>query len=362
MIILLSVLVMASLGFFLYTILFSNLGEDQVVTRLKQMGYTPEGQVLSVEEQELAKPFTERVLQPIIDRFQERVTRLASKERLEQARLKLMAAGNPMGLEPERYIAIRYGAGIALPLSQVVLFYLCAGVLKIPSSLAWLVALLPAIGALAYKPTTFSGIFCLMGFSLAWMGTMQKMQPGDPVSAAGLILALLLGCPAGFFGPQLWLNGLANKRRYLIQRQLPDVLDLLTVCVEAGLGFDSAMGKVIEKMPGPLAEEFKRVVQEIRLNKPRVDAMRDMAQRVQLEDLTNFVGALIQADQLGASIATSLRVQSEQMRTKRRQRAQEKAQQAVIKLLFPILLFILPTVFEMVFFPLILSFMYPPQP
>jgi tight adherence protein C len=138
---------------------------------------------------------------------------------------------------------------------------------------------------------------------------------------------------------------------------LPDVLDLLTVSVEAGLGFDQAVVKVIEKFKGPLAEEFHRTLQEVRMNKPRREALRALADRVGIDDLTAFIAALIQADQLGVSIAKVLRIQSDQMRIKRRQRAEEQAQKASIKMLFPLIFFIFPAMFIVLLGPAVLSMM-----
>jgi tight adherence protein C len=125
---------------------------------------------------------------------------------------------------------------------------------------------------------------------------------------------------------------------------MPDALDLLTICVEAGLGFDSAMQKVQEKWDNDLALEFGRVIQEIRLGKLRRDALRDMAERAGVAELTSFVAAVIQSEQLGVSLAKVLRIQSDQMRVRRRQMAEEEAHKAPIKMIFPIALLIFPSI------------------
>jgi tight adherence protein C len=127
-------------------------------------------------------------------------------------------------------------------------------------------------------------------------------------------------------------------------RDLPDALDLLTICVEAGLGFDTAMGKVYEKWDNDLSNAFGRVLQEIQLGKLRREALRDMSDRLDVPDFTTFAAAIIQADQLGVSIGKILRVQSDQMRVKRRQRAQEKAQQAPVKMMIPLVFLIFPAI------------------
>jgi tight adherence protein C len=130
---------------------------------------------------------------------------------------------------------------------------------------------------------------------------------------------------------------------------------LLTVSVEAGLGFDAALLKVIDKMPGPLADEFKTVLQEVKVGKIKKDALRDMAERVGMQDLTTFLGSVIQAEQFGVSIGNVLRIQSEQMRQKRRQRAQEKAMKAPVKMLIPMVFFIFPTIFSVLLGPIVIK-------
>jgi tight adherence protein C len=149
----------------------------------------------------------------------------------------------------------------------------------------------------------------------------------------------------GYFLPAVWLRSRISRRKNEIFKALPDALDLLTICVEAGLGFDAAMSKVNEKWENDLALAFGRVIQEIRLGKLRREALRDMAYRMDMPEVTTFVAAIIQAEQLGVSIAKVLRVQSDQMRIKRRQRAEELAHQAPIKMLFPMAFLIFPTIY-----------------
>ncbi|MDW7675951.1 MAG: type II secretion system F family protein, partial [Bacillota bacterium] len=144
-------------------------------------------------------------------------------------------------------------------------------------------------------------------------------------------------------------------RKQFIQNELPDVLDLLTISVDAGLGFDAALVKVVEKTDGVLKGEFSKLLQEIKKGKARKNAMKDMAERCQVNDLSTFVGALVQADQLGVSISNILRIQAEQMRLKRRQLAQEKAMKAPIKMLFPLIFFIFPTIFIVLLGPALIQ-------
>jgi len=160
-----------------------------------------------------------------------------------------------------------------------------------------------------------------------------------------IIVGMALGAFAGFMLPSYFLKTRAAQRAEEIQDNLPDVLDLLTVSVEAGLGFDAALVKVVEKIRGVVSQEFGRVLQEIKMGKPRRDALRDLGGRSGTDDMVSFVGSIIQADQLGVSIGNVLRLQSEQMRQKRRQRAEEKALKAPVKMLIPLILFIFPTIF-----------------
>lgn len=165
---------------------------------------------------------------------------------------------------------------------------------------------------------------------------------GWPIIQGLGFVALLSG--VGYYLPMAGLNSTIKKRQKSIIRSLPDALDLLVICVEAGLGFDTAMGKVYEKWDDELAMAFGRVLQEVSLGRPRSQALRDMAKRVDTPDLTSFAAAIIQAEQLGVSIGRVLRVQSDQMRVKRRQRAQETAQKAPVKMVFPLVFLIFPSI------------------
>ena len=145
-----------------------------------------------------------------------------------------------------------------------------------------------------------------------------------------------VGALLGYTVPEFWLGGRVKKRQHAILLMIPDALDLLTISVRAGLGFDSALGKVVEKLPGPLSDEFRRALAEVRVGKQRREALRDIVARTEVPPLTNFIGAIIQAEQLGVSISKVLQVQSEQLRIERRQRAEEQAAKAPIKMLFPL--------------------------
>lgn len=170
-----------------------------------------------------------------------------------------------------------------------------------------------------------------------------------------LLFLIFAEIAMGFVIPGFVLSKMVTSRQKLILNSLPDVMDILTVSVEAGLGFDGALSKVVDKKPGPLASEFEKVLQEIKIGKQKKEALRDMAQRVDIQDLSAFVGAVVQADQFGVGIANVLRIQAEQMRQKRRQRAQEKAMKAPIKMLIPMVIFIFPTLFIVLLGPVVLQ-------
>jgi tight adherence protein C len=158
-----------------------------------------------------------------------------------------------------------------------------------------------------------------------------------------IILIVLIFSIFGFFFPQLLLSSAINRRQKNIRRAMPDALDLLTICVEAGLGFDAAMSKVSEKWQTELSLAFARAIREIQLGKLRREALRTMAERIGIAEMTSFVAAVIQSEQLGVSLAKVLRIQSDQMRIRRRQLAEEEAHKVPIKMLIPMALLIFPS-------------------
>ena len=196
---------------------------------------------------------------------------------------------------------------------------------------------------------TVERVFAFKGIGLL-AGVGVGLVPG-----LGGVVSLLLWCgglgAAGFFVPDVltWNAGL--KRQELVQKTLPDALDMLTVSVEAGLGFDAALAQVTKNTDGPLAGEFARVLQEMQIGKARSAAIRAMADRTTVGDLGRFASALVQADTLGIPVANVLREQSKEMRIKRRQRAEEKAQKIPIKILFPMIFFIFPALFVVIIGP-----------
>lgn len=163
--------------------------------------------------------------------------------------------------------------------------------------------------------------------------------------AVGVIVVI------GFLGPKIWLSNRVRHRQKDILKTLPDAFDLITTCVEAGLGLEAALARVAEKTPGPFGEELHVMLHEVALGKMRRDALKELGERVALPDLSTFINAVIQAESMGTSIAAVLRVQADQMRMKRRQRAEQQAQAAPIKMMFPLVLFIFPTMFLVILGP-----------
>jgi tight adherence protein C len=163
-----------------------------------------------------------------------------------------------------------------------------------------------------------------------------------------------IGSIIGYMIPEFWLGRKVKARQAVILKMIPDTLDLLTISVRAGLGFDAALGKVVEKLKGPLSDEFRRALAEVRVGKARRDALRDIVPRTEVGPLTNFIGAIIQAEQLGVSVSKVLQVQSEQLRIERRQRAEEQAAKAPIKMLFPLVGCIFPSLFIVILGPAII--------
>jgi len=169
------------------------------------------------------------------------------------------------------------------------------------------------------------------------------------------LLALVIMLAMGFFGPEAVLNRKIDERRKDMEKTLPDIIDLLVISVEAGLGFEAAMGRVVQNVPGELAREFSRTLQETRVGVARNIALRNLAERTDVDDLNTFILSLIQADQFGVSIARMLRVQADEMRVRRRQRAQERAFAAPVKLVFPLVLCIFPSIFVVILGPAVIN-------
>ena len=277
--------------------LASSAPVDPVQARLTQLGTM---QAKNLEELELQAPFVERTLRPLASRLSGSVSRVTSSSFSERTDKRLALAGNPGDMRVADWLGIK------------------------------------AIG------TIVGGI--LFFFLFVVVGFMSLPIPLNFVMAG-------IGAIFGYTLPEFWLGGRVRKRQHAILLMIPDALDLLTISVRAGLGFDAALGKVVEKLPGPLSDEFRRALAEVRVGKQRREALRDIVARTEVGPLTNFIGAIIQAEQLGVSISKVLQVQSEQLRIERRQRAEEMAAKAPIKMLFPLVGCIFPSLFIVILGP-----------
>lgn len=275
----------------LFAVLWAGIGvtraREDMTSRLS--GYGRQA-ISTVREDELAKPLAQRTIGPIVIGLSKILRRFTPVGYLEKKQHTLLVAGNPGNLDAAAFVVIK-------------LLTTAAGLI---------------------------GAFLLTGFG---EDTLQRV--------ALFALPIVLG----FFGPDAWLARKRDDRQAAMLRALPDVLDLLTISVEAGLGFDSALSRVVTTVPGPLSEEFFRMLQETRVGVSRRDAMRHLMDRTDLDELRSFILAMIQAEAFGVTIARVLRVQADEMRVKRRQRAQEKAFAAPVKLVFPLVFCIFPALF-----------------
>jgi len=204
----------------------------------------------------------------------------------------------------------------------------------------------------AGQPVTTSGFLfavCLVLALMMFLGFMVALSMGG-LTGQGLLV--FLGCGAlGYFLPRVWLGSRVRHRQHEIIKSLPDAFDLVTTCVEAGLGLDASLAKVSEKVAGPFAEELNVMLREVSLGRLRREALKELADRLAIPDLTVFINAVIQAESMGTSISAVLRVQADQMRTRRRQRAEAQAYKAPVKMVFPLVLCIFPTLFIVILGP-----------
>jgi len=251
----------------------------------------------SVLKAEVEKPFAERVIAPLGERMVGLGRKVARADTARKIQYRLNVAGNPPAWDVNRILGLKV-LGLAL----------------------------------------FGGLGFLYLLGMGW--PFYRV-----VIATGLVAAF------GYVLPNVLLYNAGQKREKLMRNALPDAMDLLTISVEAGLGFDAAVSRVAKNGEGPLNQEFARLLQEMQLGVGRTAAMRAMAERTSLPDLKSFCSAMVQADSLGIPIARVLRIQSQEMRTKRRQRAEEKAQQVPVRIMIPLVLFILPCLFIVIMGP-----------
>jgi tight adherence protein C len=277
---------------------------QMVQQRLQVYGAGGSDKPLTIEEVELQRPFSERFLRPAIERLGSLMSRSTPQKARQDLDNRLELAGRPGNLTPADFGAIRLVAA----------------------------AVMAAVGL---------GI----GFLL-----------GTPVY---LVISLAIGAVLGYYLPVLWLKQKVDARRAAIQKGLPDAMDLLVIAVDAGLGFDAALARVTDKYKNALSDMFAKVLREVSLGRPRLEAMDEMGRSSGVDDLHNFIQAIIQSEQFGTGIGKILRIQADEMRRKRRQRAQEKAAQATLKMMLPMVGCIFPTLWIVLLGPAALILMAP---
>lgn len=275
----------------------SSEDDDLLTSRLIE--FSERGEVTSLEEIELSQPFYERVIAPVLIRVGEISSRFTPQHQIEATELKIELAGNPIRMGAAAFLASR---------------------------------------------------FVVAGLLGGFLSVVFLFAPKDSLNINPYIVVPLFTV-IGFFFPQLWLQSKVNSRQDEIRKAMPDALDLLTICVEAGLGFDAAMAKVSEKWDNELSLAFARTIREVQLGKLRREALKDMADRIGIPEMTSFIAAVIQSEQLGVSMSKVLRIQSEQMRVKRRQLAEEKAHQAPVKMIIPMAFLTFPSIFIVLLTP-----------
>jgi tight adherence protein C len=289
---------MAAVAVLLVTVgVASRPSEDAVQARLSQLVVQPR----TLEDMEMQLPFYERVMRPAVQRLA-RLGRRQEGGMVARIDAKLQRAGYPGGLRGADWIGVKL-------LSLIV----------------------------------FAVVGLLLGLLFGGGVTM--------------LLFAVVGAMIGYIAPEFWLGKKVAARSLAMTLQLPDALDLLTISVEAGLGFDAALAKVVEKMHGPLVDEFRQALAEVRMGRTRREALRDVAARADAQPVTNFIGAIVQAEQLGVPIAKVLQIQSNQLRIERRQRAEEAAAKAPVKMLFPMVGCIFPTIFIVILGPAVVTVM-----
>ncbi|HEV3234422.1 MAG TPA: type II secretion system F family protein [Candidatus Dormibacteraeota bacterium] len=270
--------------------------EDRYAAKLAGI----EDHAMSLEEMELSKPFRERFLVPIYNRLVQLLVARTPASRQDNIRRMIKSAGNPGNVSVSTILAAKFIAAMA----------------------ALGVALLVMIGLLQW---TFPWVLA--------------------AAAAGFV---------GWIVPDRWLKQVADRRRHGIEDVIPDTIDLLTICLDAGLSFDASMLRIGDKVEGPLREEFAAMLAEVRYGRPRMDALMAMAARIEVEDMTAFVNAVGQSQKLGVALGDTVRIQAAEIRRRRRQRAEERAAQASLKMLFPMIGCIFPTLFIVLMGPVAL--------
>lgn len=300
-----AIVLVGAIAIIIFSLRRNSQGEDDDPLQARLAEFIQRGDdIKSLEEIELSQPFAERVIIPVVRRIGEFSARFTPQKAIQDTAKRMELAGNPWPIDAATFLAIRFILAVVFG-----------------------------------------------GFLTAVILISPPSNPNDNFMYIGGATF------AGFFLPHLMLSSRITRRQTEIRKAMPDALDLLTICVEAGLGFDAAMSKVSEKWENELSLAFTRAIREVQLGKVRREALRDMADRLGIPEMTSFVAAIIQSEQLGVSMAKVLRIQSDQMRMKRRQRAEEEAHKAPVKMLIPMALLIFPSIMIIILTPAAIQIM-----
>lgn len=294
-------LVFASAGTLAYAFLHMFFSEERQVTRvLRTVSEWEAGQAADAEP--LLRPFRSRVLAPAVRGAGNRMRRLFPADAEARLQHRLEMAGSPGGFTPENVVALQLAGAVVTPLVVI-------------------------------------GLLALLGAGVSFV----------------TLLVVTASCAAGYVAPTVWVDRAKKKRQAHIRRALPDMMDMLTISVQAGLGFDMALVKLVRNTSGPLAEEFGRMLNEVQAGATRRDALRHLGDRTEVPELDNFITAMVQADVFGVSVSAILQAQSLELRKRRRQFVEEEAQKAPVKMVFPIIFCMLPATMLVVLGPAVIA-------
>lgn len=295
------IVILVFLSSYTVTLAIYSLFRNRRIIMLQRLNSIGINRAASAEDEELSTPFHLRIVKPLARNLSEFLVKITPREISTGLEAKIAAAGNPFDLGVKEWLSLQFFLIIILPAATIMI------------------------------------------------GSSSGMD------LKRIIIVTAGETALGILAPRLILSSKTKERQKEINRTLPDILDLLTVSVEAGLGFDAALDKVVEKAPGVLSKELDKALQEIKIGKSRKEALKDASSRIGIVDFTTLIASIIQAEQLGVGIGNVLRIQSHQMRLKRRQRAQEKAMKAPVKMLIPMVMFIFPTIFTVILGPSVIK-------
>jgi tight adherence protein C len=298
---LIALIVFVAVGALALALLQGFFSEQRRVTRALRTVSAWEAEQ-AADAEPMLRPFRKRVLSPMARSVGSRVRRVFPAEAEIRMRHRLALAGDPLGLTPENLVALQVVGAVVLPLLLILLL-------------------------------------ALLGAGVSFVS----------------VLFVLAGAVAGYLAPVVWIDEVRKRRQGRIRRMLPDMMDMLTISVQAGLGFDMALVKLVRSTSGPLAEEFGRMLSEVQSGGSRRDALRHLGERTEVPELDTFITAMVQADVFGVSVSGILQAQSLELRKRRRQLIEERAQKAPVKMVFPIIFCMLPATMLVILGPAVIA-------